>query len=87
MAETGTHLCALKQLLWSNMNILVTRQLLVQGHKPIINENRLDTSLVSDIADKLTVVFGDIMDFATLIRTFKEYQVDVYPPIPPELQF
>lgn len=76
MAETGTHLGALKQLFWSKLNILVTGvpgvngavvtcQLPAQGHNPIIYENRMDTSLPSDIADKLTVVFGGIMDLAT----------------------
>jgi len=68
------------------MNILVTgglgvngawvaRQLLDEGHRPIVYENRPDTTLVSDIANKLDIVQGDIMDLASLIRVVKEYKI------------
>ena len=53
----------------------VTRQLLEQGHTPVVYENRMDTTLVTDIIDKLDIVIGDIMDLATVIRTIKEHNI------------
>ena len=68
------------------MNILVTgglgvngcwatRQLLEMGHQPIVLDNRPDFSLVSDIADNVPVVIGDIQDLATITRTVKDHHV------------
>lgn len=53
----------------------ITRQLLNEGHRPVIYENRIDTSLVRDIADKLDIVMGDILDIASIIRVLKEYKI------------
>ena len=53
----------------------VTRQLLEQGHRPIVYENRMDSLLLPDIIDKIDIVIGDIMDLPTLIRTIKEYKI------------
>ncbi len=53
----------------------VTRQLLEQGHRPVVYENRMDTLLVPDIVDKIDIVIGDILDLATVIRTIKEYKI------------
>jgi len=53
----------------------VTRQLLEEGHRPVVYENRMDTLLVPDIVDKIDIVMGDIMDLATVIRTIKEYKI------------
>ena len=53
----------------------VTRQLLEMGHQPIVLDNRPDFSLVSDIANEIPVVVGDILDLATIIRTLKDHQV------------
>jgi len=53
----------------------VTRDLLEMGHQPIVLDNRPDFSLVSDIADDISVVVGDIQDFATVTRTLKDYHV------------
>lgn len=68
------------------MNILVTgglgingvwvvRELLHEGHRPIIFENRMDVSLVPDIVDKLDIVAGDILDLASIIRVLKEFKI------------
>jgi UDP-glucose 4-epimerase len=68
------------------MNILVTgglgvngawviRELFERGHRPVVYESRLDTSLVSDLKDRLDIVTGDILDLPTVIRTIAEYQV------------
>ncbi len=54
----------------------VTRELFEEGYKPIIYENRLDTYLLPDIAEKIETVIGDILDFATLVRTLKEYKIE-----------
>lgn len=53
----------------------VTRQLLEQGHRPVVYENRMDTLLVPDIMDKIEIVIGDILDLSTVIRTVKEYSI------------
>ena len=53
----------------------VTRQLLEEGHKPVVYENRLDTLLVADIVDKIEIVMGDIMDLPALVRTLKKYKI------------
>lgn len=56
------------------MNILVTggigvngswvsRQLLVAGHKVVIFENRIDTSPIPDIADKVDISNGRYLGF------------------------
>ncbi|MFH0914369.1 MAG: NAD(P)-dependent oxidoreductase [Chloroflexota bacterium] len=53
----------------------VTRQLREQGHKPVVYENRWDTSLLPDLVGKVEIVLGDILDLATVIRTIKEHKV------------
>ncbi|MFC1972456.1 NAD-dependent epimerase/dehydratase family protein [Chloroflexota bacterium] len=53
----------------------VTRQLLEEGHRPVIYENRTDPLLVPDIIDDLEIVIGDILDLPTLIRTMKTYRI------------
>ena len=53
----------------------VTRQLLEQGHTPVVFENRMDATLVPDIIDKIDIVIGDIVDLATVIRAIKEHKV------------
>ncbi len=53
----------------------VTRQLLEQGHKPVVYENRMDNLLVPDIINKIDIVIGDILDLSTVIRTVKEYNI------------
>ncbi|MFC1907436.1 NAD-dependent epimerase/dehydratase family protein, partial [Chloroflexota bacterium] len=54
----------------------ITRQLLDEGYRPVIYENRIDTTLVPDIADKLDIVMGDILDIASVIRVLKEYKIN-----------
>lgn len=53
----------------------VTRQLLEQGHRPVVYENRMDTLLVPDIMDKIEIIIGDILDLSMVIRTVKEYSI------------
>lgn len=53
----------------------VTRQLLEEGHRPIVYQRHLDTTLVSDIADKLDIITGDILDLANIIRVLKKYEI------------
>jgi UDP-glucose 4-epimerase len=68
------------------MNILVTgglgingvwtvRELLDKGHKPIVFENRMDPSLIPDIAKKVDIVLGDILDVRSILRVLKEYKI------------
>ena len=58
------------------MGSWVSRQLFEQGHRVVIYERRIDTSLIPDIVDKVDVVVGDISDLATIIRTLKEYEIE-----------
>lgn len=54
----------------------VTRKLVERGYRPIVLENRIDTSLIGDdIAAKTTVVEADITDLDALLRIFKEHKV------------
>ncbi len=53
----------------------VTRQLLEQGHRPVVYENRMDSLLLPDIIDRIDIVMGDILDLAAVIRSIKEYKI------------
>lgn len=53
----------------------VTRQLSDQGEKVITYSRHLDTTLVSDIADRIEMIRGDVLDLPTLIRTIKDYKI------------
>jgi len=53
----------------------VTRKLVARGLRPVLYENRLDDSLVRDIAGSFEIVHGDINDIAALVRTLKEYKI------------
>ncbi|MEI9475294.1 MAG: NAD-dependent epimerase/dehydratase family protein [Deltaproteobacteria bacterium] len=68
------------------MNILVTgglgvngvwviRQLVSEGHRPVVYDNRYDTLGLEDIVDKMDIVVGDISDIASIIRVLKEYGI------------
>ena len=54
----------------------VTRRLLERGHLPIVLENRPDTSLVADIADRFPIVTGDITDLGGLLDVAREHSVE-----------
>ncbi len=54
----------------------VTRQLVEQGTKVVTYSRHLDTTLVKDIVGKFDSVIGDILDFAHLTHTIKEYEVE-----------
>jgi UDP-glucose 4-epimerase len=54
----------------------VTRKLVEQGYRPVVLENRIDTSLVGDgIAGKIDLVEADITDLDALLRIFGKYQI------------
>lgn len=54
----------------------VARQLLARGHEVAVLENRVDTTLVEDIADRLEIVVGDITDAAGLSDAVGAYRPD-----------
>jgi UDP-glucose 4-epimerase len=54
----------------------VTRILVEKGFRPVVFDTRPDFSLVSDIADQVDLVLGDLLDLATLIRTVKDRGVE-----------
>ncbi|MBI2953726.1 MAG: NAD-dependent epimerase/dehydratase family protein [Chloroflexi bacterium] len=68
------------------MNVLVTgglgvngawvvRELVAKGVRPVVIENRLDTSLIADIVNQVELAVADITDIACLIRNLKRYDV------------
>ncbi len=70
------------------MNILVTgglgsagswvaRQLVQEGHRPIIFTRHLNTSLIPDLTDKLDIVTGDILDIPGILRVLKDYRIKI----------
>jgi len=70
------------------MNILVTgglgvigswvaRQLVQEGHRPILFARTLNTSLIPDITGKVDIVVGDILDIPSIIRVLKEYRIKI----------
>lgn len=55
--------------------VRVVRELLEEGHRPVIFDNRIDLSSFPDISDKLDIVLGDILDIGSIIRALKEYKI------------
>ena len=54
----------------------VTRKLVERGYRPVVLENRIDTSLVGDgIAGKIDLVEADITDLDALLRIFEQYKI------------
>jgi UDP-glucose 4-epimerase len=54
----------------------VTRKLVERGYRPVVLENRIDTSLVGDgIAGQIDLVEADITDLDALLRIFKQYKI------------
>jgi len=47
--------------------VWVVREVLDESHKPVNYEARMGISLVPDIADKLDIVLGDILDIPSVI--------------------
>jgi UDP-glucose 4-epimerase len=54
----------------------VTRKLVERGHRPVVLENRIDTSLIGDeIAGKIDLVEADITDLDALLRIFETRKI------------
>jgi UDP-glucose 4-epimerase len=54
----------------------VTRKLVERGYRPVVLENRIDTTLVGDkIAREIDLIEADITAFETLGRIFKERKI------------
>jgi len=53
----------------------VTRQLLTEGHRPIVYDSNTDLSLVADLVEKLDIVKGDVLDLQAIINILKEYRI------------
>lgn len=68
------------------MNVLITggtgvngswvvRELVSEGINPVIYDYAIDTAMIKDIVDKVKLIRGDILDFATFLRTIKENKI------------
>ena len=53
----------------------VTRRLYEQGETVVTYSRHIDTTLVSDIADKIEMVTGDVLDLPALLRAIKNYKI------------
>ena len=54
----------------------VTRKLVERGYRPVVLENRIDTSLVGDeIAGKIELVEADVTDLDALVRIFGKNKI------------
>src|SRR3954447_24982676 len=53
----------------------VVRALVDAGARPVAYSPRGDTRLVADVADRLDVVAGDVLDLPHLLRTIREHDV------------
>ncbi len=51
------------------------RNLIARDIRPVAFENRIDLSLVQDVAGQFDVVQGDINDLSALIRALKKYKI------------
>ncbi len=51
----------------------IVRQLVHEGHRPVIFARHLNPSLIPDVVSKCDLVVGDVLDLASLIRALKEY--------------
>ncbi len=54
----------------------VARELLEGGHEVVLYDSRPDYTLVSDLRDRLDIVFGDLLDLPALIRTVLDRKVE-----------
>lgn len=58
------------------VNGAVTARLLVaEGHRPVLLDNRLDLSLIGDIAQKVELVEGDILDAEDLDKRVGDFEI------------
>ena len=58
------------------MGSWVARRLVDQGAEVVAYSRHPDTSLISDIADRVKLVSGDILDLPSIIHTIKTYGVE-----------
>jgi UDP-glucose 4-epimerase len=54
----------------------VVRRLLELGHEPVIAENRLDRSLISDLPEEVPLVELDVRDLSAIRQAMADYQVE-----------
>lgn len=55
----------------------VARQLLQEGHRPLLFDRYHDTSLVADISSNIEICLGDIQDIAAILRVLKKYRIQI----------
>lgn len=53
----------------------VVRQLVQEGERPVVLSTRGDTTLIKDVASRVTLVRGDILDIPFLCQVVKENQI------------
>jgi UDP-glucose 4-epimerase len=60
----------------SHIGSWVTRKLLEQGLKVVTYNRHPNITSLTDIADKIDLVAGDVLDLPSLIRVMKDYRVE-----------
>jgi nucleoside-diphosphate-sugar epimerase len=54
----------------------VVRKLVEEGQKPIVYDLRPSTALIPDVKDDITVIQGDVRDYARLLKVIKDYGIE-----------
>lgn len=54
----------------------VTRNLVARGHGVVVFEQRLDTTLIGDVADAVELVEGDVRDLEALVGVLRDRRID-----------
>ncbi|MDP2728376.1 MAG: NAD-dependent epimerase/dehydratase family protein [Dehalococcoidia bacterium] len=54
----------------------VARELVEAGHRPVLYDSRADFTLIPDLAGKVDVVLGDLLDLPCLVRVVLERKIE-----------
>ncbi|MGH7088316.1 MAG: NAD-dependent epimerase/dehydratase family protein, partial [Stellaceae bacterium] len=68
----------MKVLITGGMGVMgaeAARRFVAEGHRPVIFARHRDDGLIRDIADKIDVELGDILDLPRLLQVMKQHRV------------
>jgi UDP-glucose 4-epimerase len=68
----------MKVLITGGMGVIgaeTSRKFVKEGHRPVIFARHRDDSLIGDIADKVDVELGDVLDMPRILQAIKQHQV------------
>lgn len=68
----------MKVLITGGMGVMgaeASRRFVAEGHRPVIFARHRDDGLIRDIADKIDIELGDILDLPRLLQVMKQHKV------------